>query len=58
MTVPIELRYAGVALASFVLLIIGWRLRETRRAYGLILQGGAVRHPLSRPSSRRCGSTR
>lgn len=42
MSVPIELRYAGVALASVVLLVIGWRLRERNRMYGLILQGGAV----------------
>jgi uncharacterized membrane protein len=41
-TVPIELRYAGVGLVSLVLLGIGWRLRERRRAYGLMLQGGAV----------------
>ncbi len=41
-TVPIELRYAGVGLAALVLLVIGWRLRERRRAYGLMLQGGAV----------------
>lgn len=41
-TLPIEFRYAGVALASFCLLVVGWRLRERRRTYGLLLQGGAV----------------
>jgi uncharacterized membrane protein len=41
-TVPIELRYAGVAFASLVLQVIGWRLRERSRTYGLILQGGAI----------------
>lgn len=41
-SVPIELRYAGVGLASIVLLVIGWRLRERNGTYGLILQGGAV----------------
>lgn len=41
-TVPIELRYAAVAFASLVLLVIGWQLRERRRNYGLLLQGAAV----------------
>jgi uncharacterized membrane protein len=41
-TLPIEFRYAGVALASLCLLVVGWRLRERRRTYGLLLQGGAV----------------
>jgi uncharacterized membrane protein len=38
----VEMRYAGVGLAGIVLQIIGWRLRESRRTYGLVLQGGAV----------------
>ncbi len=41
-TVSIELRYAAVGAVSLVLLILGWRLRERRRNYGLLLQGGAV----------------
>jgi len=41
-TIPVELRYAAVGLAAIVLLVIGWRLRERRRNYGLMLQGGAV----------------
>jgi uncharacterized membrane protein len=39
---PIEFRLAGVALASTVLLGLGWRIGERRGAYGLILQGGGV----------------
>ncbi|WP_051305044.1 DUF2339 domain-containing protein [Chitinilyticum litopenaei] len=39
---PIELRLAGVALGACALLFTGWRLREKRRGYGLILQGGGV----------------
>ncbi len=39
---PIELRLAGVALGACGLLVTGWRLREKRRGYGLILQGGGV----------------
>ena len=38
----VEMRYAGVGLAGIVLQVIGWRLRESRRTYGLVLQGGAV----------------
>ena len=41
-TIPIELRYAAVGLAGVALQIVGWRLREKRRNYGLMLQGGAV----------------
>ena len=41
-SLPIELRYAGVGVVSLILLAIGWRLRERRRTYGLMLQGGAV----------------
>ena len=41
-TVPIELRYAGVALVGMVLLAIGWKLRQKRRTYALVLQGAGV----------------
>lgn len=41
-TVPIELRYAGVLGTGLVLLALGWRLREKRRDYGLSLQGMAI----------------
>ncbi|MBW7983662.1 DUF2339 domain-containing protein [Enterobacillus tribolii] len=39
---PIELRLTGAALASMVLLVLGWRLRLKQPVYALILQGGAV----------------
>jgi uncharacterized membrane protein len=40
--VPIELRLAAVALGGAALLIVGWRLRERRTAYAVILQGGGI----------------
>ncbi|MDR3411531.1 MAG: DUF2339 domain-containing protein [Formivibrio sp.] len=40
--IPVELRYLGVAATALVALVLGWRLRETRRAYGLLMQGAAV----------------
>lgn len=40
--IPVELRYFGVAATALVGLALGWRLRETRRAYGLLMQGSAV----------------
>lgn len=39
---PVELRYAAVAIAGIGLLAFGWRLREKRPAYALVLQGVAV----------------
>ena len=39
---PVPLRLAGVAVFGFGMLIGGWRLREARRLYGLILQGGGI----------------
>ncbi len=39
---PIELRLASVCLVGLIMLIVGWRLRLTRMAYGLVLQGGGV----------------
>lgn len=39
---PIELRLTGAALGGLALLVIGWRLRERKRVYGLILQGGGI----------------
>lgn len=39
---PIELRLAGVALFGIIMLGIGWRLREKKAAYALVLQGGAI----------------
>ncbi|HEY7883321.1 MAG TPA: DUF2339 domain-containing protein [Cellvibrionaceae bacterium] len=39
---PVELKMSAVGLLGSVLLGIGWRLRHSRRGYGLILQGGGV----------------
>jgi len=39
---PIEFRLAGTALGAAALLVIGWRLRERRAVYGLVLQGGGI----------------
>ncbi|WP_051258905.1 DUF2339 domain-containing protein [Chitinibacter tainanensis] len=39
---PIEARLAGLVLGASVLFGFGWQLRESRRAYALILQGGAL----------------
>ena len=39
---PIELRLAGIAVAGIVMLGIGWRLREKKTAYALVMQGGAL----------------
>ena len=42
MTLPIELRLAGVAAAAAAALVFGWRQREARRSFALSLQGGAI----------------
>jgi uncharacterized membrane protein len=39
---PIEFRYLGTSLGALVILVFGWRLRERRPAYAMILQGLAV----------------
>ncbi|CAN5743912.1 hypothetical protein BH11PSE13_BH11PSE13_04970 [soil metagenome] len=41
-TVPIELRYAGVAAVGAALLALGWFLRRKRASYALILQGAGI----------------
>jgi len=41
-TVPLEVRLAGIGATGVVLLVIGWRLRQRSRGYGLLLQGGGV----------------
>ncbi|MCA0177671.1 MAG: DUF2339 domain-containing protein [Proteobacteria bacterium] len=41
-SVPLPLRYSGVALAGVALLALGWWLRERRRGYALILQGAGI----------------
>jgi uncharacterized membrane protein len=42
MTLPIELRLAGIALAALAGLVFGWRQREDRRSFALSVQGGAI----------------
>lgn len=39
---PIELRFMAIAAGGLALLIVGWRLRQTRRAYAEVLQGGGI----------------
>ncbi|MFH1983004.1 MAG: DUF2339 domain-containing protein [Pseudomonadota bacterium] len=39
---PIEFRLAGAFLAGMGMLGIGWRLRNSRRMFALLLQGGGV----------------
>ena len=41
-SIPVELRLAGIGGAALVLLAIGWRLRDSRAGYAQVLQGGAV----------------
>ena len=42
LTLPIELRLAGIAAAALALLVFAWRKRESHRAFALSLQGGAI----------------
>jgi uncharacterized membrane protein len=39
---PIELRFIALAAGAFALIGIGWRLREKRRAFAEVLQGGGI----------------
>lgn len=41
-TVPIELRLAGIVAADIALLVWGWRMRLTRRSLSLPIQGAAL----------------
>lgn len=41
-TVPIELRLSGIVLADIGLLLWGWRIRESRPAISLPVQGSAL----------------
>lgn len=40
--ISIELRLLAVCVLGAGLLIFGWKLRHTRRVYGLIVQGGGI----------------
>ena len=40
--VPIELRLTTLAIGALALLYVGWRLRERKRGYALVMQGGGV----------------
>ena len=40
--VPIELRFVGLVIGAFALLVLGWLLREARAVYAQLLQGGGV----------------
>lgn len=42
MSLPIELRLAGIAAAAVAGLLFGWRQRRARRVFALSLQGGAL----------------
>ena len=42
LTVPIELRLAGISAAAIAGLVFGWHQREDKRAFALALQGGAI----------------
>jgi len=39
---PIELRLAGAAFGALLLIGAGWRLRQRRTVYALLLQGGGI----------------
>ena len=40
--IPLEFRFIGAAAAGIAMTALGWRLRELRRTYALILQGGGI----------------
>lgn len=39
---PLEVRLAGLAAGALALLVVGWRLRESRALYAQVLQGGGI----------------
>lgn len=39
---PLEVRLAALAAGALALLVVGWRLRESRALYAQILQGGGI----------------
>lgn len=40
--IPVEIRLLAVAIGGMALLMVGWRLRNTRQQYAWALQGGGV----------------
>ncbi|MDR2780492.1 MAG: DUF2339 domain-containing protein, partial [Synergistaceae bacterium] len=40
--IPLEFRLAGAAAVGIAMTAFGWKLRELRRTYALILQGGGI----------------
>lgn len=42
MSVPMEFRLAGIAVAAMAGLVFGWRQRERKRVFALSVQGGAI----------------
>jgi len=42
LTMPMEFRLAGIAVAALGALVFAWRKRESHRAFALSLQGGAI----------------
>ena len=40
--VPIELRLMGITLFGIALLVVGWRLRDSKSQYSWALQGGGI----------------
>lgn len=39
---PLELRLVAVAIGGFALVVVGWRLRQRKPEYAVIVQGGGV----------------
>lgn len=42
LTLPVPVRYAGIAAAALAGLVFGWRQRGQRRGFALALQGGSI----------------
>jgi uncharacterized membrane protein len=42
LTVPVEFRLAGIAVAALGALVFAWRKRDSHRVFALSLQGGAI----------------
>ena len=40
--IPIEFRFLGAAAGGLALVIVGWRLRNKKAVFGLLLQGGGI----------------